>query len=84
MNEPLKALYTLCEELDSQADAFGNSEYKKGLRNASNQLKAQLRAWDERLGQANALSTVDRLGNPAGVFISESFVRDRLLGAPPK
>ena len=73
MNEPLKALYTLCEELDSQADAFGNSEYKKGLRNASNQLKAQLRAWDEALVQDG----FDPTRWP-------DYIRVQLLGVPPK
>ena len=72
MSELLKALYTLCKELDSQADAFGNSEYKKGLRNASNQLKAQLRAWDDWMAEHGRES--QRLNT----------FRARILGVPPK
>ena len=77
-------LYKLVERWTDDKP-YRDGEYWEGVRVAAKQLEAALRAWDEQLNKLSpALATVDRLGNPSGIFVRQEAVRQQVLGLPAK
>jgi hypothetical protein len=78
MSETPRPLWELVERWAVFAEKSGNADWSDGIDRCKQELAAALRAWDEQL------KDISYVGEEFDIPVEGNWVRQQLLGVPPK